>query len=194
MINLLDGDAQKLYRAARLNLKLRTYFTFMLIALVLVVGVFAVGLYLTMSERELAKAEGEANAQLVQQYTVEKQQAETFTNNLKIAKAILAQEILYSDLIVKIAQALPANSILSSLSLDQTALTKPITLTARVVNQNDAVVLKNALEASTLFENVNINSVAVMDVSQEKNTMLRNHPVVVVLSLKMSSQSGSTAQ
>ena len=185
MINLLDTETQRHYRAARLNLKLRGYLTLLLITLVLIVALFGFGVFLTRSERAIAERELAQGEQSVARYASVKKEAEDFSANLKIAKAILSQEVLYSDMMVQIARTLPSSAVLSSLVLDQATLQKPITLAARVKTKEDSVILKNTLEDSPLFERVNLNSINEQPVFPGTKGIPRTYPVVVTLSMNV---------
>ena len=185
MINLLDADTLKHYRAARLNMKLRGYFVLLLVTLVIILAMFAAGVYLTRSERVAAESELQAGKSSVAQYDGVRKEAEAFTSNLRTAKSILSQEVLYSDMMVRIAKTLPDSAVLSSLALDQTTLTKPITLSGRVRTKDDAVTLKNTLEASPMFESVNINTINEETVTESTKGIARTYPVTVILSMNV---------
>lgn len=190
MINLLPADIQKSHRAARLNLKLRSYIGILSFTLLGIAGIYGGGYYLTLQERSAAEALLQQHKQETAQYQKLRDEAQTFADNLKIAKTILSKETHYSDLIVQIAQTLPQSAILTSLSLDaSTFQSKPLALSGRVKTETDALTLKNALEASPLFENVSLTSVAITDTDGETNPLLREYPVNVSLSAKVSGQS-----
>lgn len=183
MINLLSNDTQRQHRAARMNLKLRGYLVLLLATLIGVVVIFGGGYFLTLNERAVAKDQVAQNDQLTAQYAPVRERANTFASNLTIAKAILSQEVLYSDMISKIAATLPSSAILSSLALDQETFTEPVTFTARVVTKSDAIILKTTLENSPLFEDVNINSINEEEiVNTETNQTKISHPVIVTIS------------
>lgn len=183
MINLLDTETQRHYRAARLNLKLRGYLTLLLATLVAIVLLFGFGVYLTRAERAVADQELAEGERSVARYASVRKEAENFSDNLKIAKSILGQEVLYSDMIIQIARTLPNSAVLSSLALDQATLQKPITLAARVKTKEDAVTLKNTLEDSPLFEKVNLNSINEQPVQPTTKGIARIYPVTVTLSM-----------
>jgi len=185
MINLLDSETQRHYRAARLNLRLRGYFSLLLVTIVIIVGLFASGVYVTRSERTVAESELASGQASVKAYDDVKKQAEDFSANLKIAKSILSQEVLYSDMIVQIAKTLPSSAVLSSLALDQTTLSKPITMAGLVKTKADAVTLKNTLEASPLFESVNINNITEEELGDNPPAIKRQFPVSVTLSMNV---------
>lgn len=184
MINLLDTDSQAQYRAARMNVQLRRYLVIFMITLAAIAGLFATGALLTWSQRAAAEQEQQSAEASVASYSATRKEAIEFANNLTIAKAILSQEVLYSDMIVQITKTLPSSAVLSSLGLDTTTLTKPITMNARVKTKNDAVTLKNTLEASPLFEDVNINNILQEEIAATSSPISRAYPVSVTLTLK----------
>lgn len=184
MINLLNTETQRQYRAARLNIRLRSYLILLSVAFISVIAVFGGGLYLTLTDRSHAAAEKSAKESQLAQYHDIKQEAETFTTNLKTAKAILNQEVLYSDMIVSIANALPPDAVLSSLTLDTTTIAQPMALSARVATKDDSIRLKTSLETSPLFENVNINNIIVETISNTETSVIKRElPVVVTISV-----------
>jgi Tfp pilus assembly protein PilN len=189
MINLLSVESQNYYRAARLNLKLRNYIFILLGVLLLVMGIFGAGYYLTAQERSVAEQELNRHQQETLSYQGVRNEAKSFADNLKIAKTILSQETLYSDLITKIAQTLPADAVLTSLILDETSFQKPIAFSARVKTKADALVLKSTLEASPLFQDVSLSNVTDESVigggGPTDNPIIRKFPVTVTFSAKI---------
>lgn len=186
MINLLDAESLKRYRAARLNVRLRKYVILLLTTLLIVVVSFAGGVFISLGERSAAEADIAANQQALTQFADTKKEAENFSENLKIAKSILNQEVLYSDMIVQIARTLPNTAILSSLSLDQETLKKPLVLVGRVSTKDDAIILKNTLETSPLFESVNLNSINEQPITKTSSETVKKYPVIVTLSMNAS--------
>ena len=190
MINLLAPESQKRFRAARLNLKLRSYIFILLATLLGVVGIFGAGYYLTLSERAIAERKLQDYQQQTASYQGVRNEAKAFADNLKIAKSILSQEIVYSDLVTQIAQTLPSSAVLTALNVDATTIAKPMVLSGRVKTKNDALVLKSTLEASPLFENVSINNVTDApefdNPSSTQNRIIRSFPVTVTVSVTLS--------
>ena len=189
MINLLPTETQALNRAARLNLKLRNYIFILFGVLLVVLAIFGLGFYSTMQTRSNAEAELQTNQQETVAYQKVRNEAKSFADNLKIAKSILSQETLYSDLIAQIAQTLPSSAVLSSLTLDSASTQKPMLMTARVKTKSDALVLKNTLESSPLFEDVNLVSVTdppAANGTAPTNRIVHDFPVIVTLNAKMS--------
>lgn len=184
VINLLSSDTQKQLRAAHLNLRLRNYTLLLSAALIGVAAIFGGGYFLTLNDRKLAEEQLRSNEQRTAEYAHVRQQAEEYAADLKIAKSILSQEVLYSDMIIAIAKTLPENSVLEALTLDRQTLQKPVALSARVKNENSPIDLKLALERSPIFEDVSINNVTTENVSpEEKNQTKKALPVTVQLTV-----------
>lgn len=184
MINLLSPSSQQQHRAARLNLRLRSYLVAFSFVFVSVAAIFGGGLYLTLRERNIAEAQYEERENSVANYKNTRDQADEFTANLKTAKAILSHEVRYSDMITQIARELPSDAVLTTLTLDKETLSKPVTFSARVKTKDGAINLKSTLEKSTLFENVNINNIIEEKVeSSETNPIRRQYPVSVTISI-----------
>lgn len=187
MINLLSPGSQKQYRAARLNLRLRNYLIVFSCVTLAIAGTFGAGVYLTTQERTAAEKQYQEREQSLAAYSSVKSEAESFADNLKTAKSILSQEVRYSDMVTRIASTLPPDAVLGSLTLDQATISKPVAFNARVKTKDGAISLKTTLEASPLFENVNINNIIEEKIeSTEKNTIKRDFPVVVTISLTFS--------
>lgn len=190
MINLLPLEMQRGNRAARLNLKLRSYIFILLATLIAVLGIYGAGYYLTLQNRSTAEAQLQQHEQETARFADVRKEAKTFADNLKIAKSILSQETLYSDLIVRIAQVLPHNAVLTTLTLDPTSFgPKPITISGRVKTETDALIVKSSLEASSLFEDVRLTNVT----SDGTASSAGDFPVAVTLSAKLSKQPTSGA-
>lgn len=195
MINLLPTETQALNRAAHLNLKLRNYIFILFGVLLIVLTIFGSGFYSTMQSRSAAESELQTNQQETIAYQKVRNEAKSFADNLKIAKSILSQETLYSDLIAQIAQTLPSSAVLSSLTLDSASAQKPMLMTARVKTKSDALTLKNTLESSPLFEDVNLVSVTDPPAASgtgANNRIVRDFSVIVTLNAKMSKQTAGS--
>ena len=190
MINLLSSESQKRYRAARLNLKLRTYIFILLLTLVGVAGIFGGGYYLTLNERSIAEQELQRHLDETKQYQGARDEAKSFSDNLRTAKSILLQEVVYSELITQIAQTLPPTAVLTALNLDAISIDEPMTLSGRVKTKNDVLVLKSTLENSPLFEDVNINNITEAPGTDSpvtsENRIIRSFPVTVTITVTLS--------
>lgn len=158
MINLLGTDNLKQLRAARINVILRGYIILTGIVILSVLGAFGIGYYLLIRDVQLAEASSARYNAEKAQYTETLKKGKAFTQNLATAKEILSSETLFSELTFKIAETLPPDTVLRSLSLSQETLTEPILLDIGTTSYDNAVRAKETFESSPFFENVSLNS------------------------------------
>lgn len=162
MINLLSPESKRSIRAARLNVLLRTYFVLTLFVLAGMAAIYGVGFYLVANEKAIAEKEKLAGEAQLAQYAGATKQSATYKANLAVVKQILTNEIVYSEFLTNTAAALPANTILSNLTLS--TLVKPGTksgttnLEARAKSYDDVLKLKEYLDKSGIFSDISIIS------------------------------------
>lgn len=159
MINLLPPEEKRQLRAARTNSLLLRYNIF-LVGAVVFMGL-AVGItYVFLST---AKANAEAiiseNKTKVADFATVQAEADVFRTNLSIAKQILDNEVIYTDVMLAIAALLPSGTALDKLSLDSQTFGTPTTLSARTTNYEAALRLKDAFQNSPLFTDVHFQSI-----------------------------------
>lgn len=186
MINLLAPEMKRQIRAARINVVLLNYCVILSLTAVAVVGIFGAGTWVTMQERaeaETRKAQAEQDAG---QFAKTKQEAESFANDLKQAKTILASEVSFYDLITRIAAIVPEGVILSNFSLGTNVLATPITINAKARSYEDAVKLKNSLADSPIFDVVNLSNASQEQTNAAQNPVGARYPVSVTLSATFS--------
>lgn len=159
MINLLPDEQKRDIRAGRANILLVRYNFLLLIAAGFLI-VASIGVYTLLS---MTKANSEAtmteNAARVAEFNTVQKEAATFRTNLSTAKQILDKDVAYSQTIINIAQVMPPGTILSDLSLDVKTYGTPTTLSARAKTYDDAIRLKETLQLSGLFTDVNFKSI-----------------------------------
>jgi Tfp pilus assembly protein PilN len=191
MINLLPPLTKQEIRAARVNVLLVRYVVLLTAATVFVLGALGTGFYITWNDKNAALAREQQANNSASTYAKVKQDSESFAKDLSTAKTILSGEVSYSQLLIDIANVLPAGTIVDNLSLASNSFGTPVTLTARTklgpdaANRDiNALNLKKALEASSLFENVSINSTTL---TENPGTPLEvKYPLTVVLSTTLS--------
>lgn len=142
MINLLPPELKQTYRYARRNRQLLKW-----------IGIFATGilgaviltgggyLYLHQSVRNYTAQIASSNAQLQSQNlpAVQKQVTD-ISNNLKLVVQVLSKEILFSELLGRLASVTPPNVILTNLSISQAQ--GAIDITAQTANYAAATQLQ----------------------------------------------------
>lgn len=180
MINLLPPETKRQIRAARTNVVLYRYCLLIFFTAILLGGVFTVGFLADMNDRKMAeglKAESEMAAQ---PYAKTKTAAENFAKDLTAARAILSNNSSFSKLILDIAAAVPAGVVLNNLTLTTTGKADtPIDISGRAKSNQAAVALKNSLEASPVFEKVNIVNISQAEITPQSTDLVRNYPFAV---------------
>jgi Tfp pilus assembly protein PilN len=185
MINLLPPETKRQIRAARMNVTLYRY-CMLLVATALFLGfVFAVGFWANMNEKQLADNAKQESQSAATEYAKTKAAAEEFAKNLATAKTILGSDTSFSDLILNIAAVVPAGVILNNLTLGSTLpnakADAPIDISGRAMSYERAVNLKNSLENSPIFENVNIANISQGDTSATSSALAQKYPFTVSL-------------
>lgn len=159
MINLMPPKMKKEIVAGQTNVILWRYCVMSLVLagllLLMIGGVF----FLMTSSKMTAKNDIAAGNRRIDENKETQEKYDSFSKNLAIAKYILGRDVKYSTLAIKIAQALPSNIILDTLSLDSKSFDKPIVLSAAGKSHIDAVRLKDSFEKAKFFKDVNIASV-----------------------------------
>jgi Tfp pilus assembly protein PilN len=185
MINLLPPETKRQIRAARMNVTLYKYCLLIIATAALLGGVFAVGFLADLNDRRSAetyKTESEAAAA---PYAKTKAQAEDFAKDLATGRTILTSNVSFSKLVLDIAAVVPSGVILNNLSLGTTAKADtPIDISARTSSYDGAVALKNSLEASPIFEQVNIINISQADLSAQVSELVRKYPFAVSIKAK----------
>lgn len=179
MINLLPDDHKQQIRAGRTNVLLVRYIA-MLSTAIIVLGGLVVGAYLVLNvTRESAQAKVDDNDRQVADYIAIRNEAEQFRSDLATAKTILDNEIAYSKLIYRIADALPSGTALDSLELDSAKLGSNATMSASAIDYAAAVKLKEAfIEDENLFTNVSFETI-----SNQSDSGGDRYPIKVSLSV-----------
>lgn len=159
MINLLPPTARKELVASRTNTLLLRY-VFLLLSLVglLIVEMAVVFVFLSTS-----KASNQAtiteNASKTAAYASTSQQADAFKSNLAVAKVILSKQVPYTKILQVLSDAMPPGTIIDKISIDPSTFGAPTTLSIRAKNYDDAIALRNNLNKSTAFSDVNFQSI-----------------------------------
>ena len=160
MINLLAPDDRRQLAAARTNTLLRRYvFLLGLVLAVLMMEIAGVYVFLGVDKarNEAAIIESESKTT---EYAQIRQDASSFRSNLATAKYILDKQVDYTSLIVGVANALPNDAVIDSLSLNPETFGTPSTLTIHTSSYGLAIDVKSRLQKSPLFSDVSFQSVA----------------------------------
>ncbi len=188
MINLLDPKELKQIRAARLNVRLRRYLTSTILTLGVITGIYIVGYKLAESEYFIAQTNNQESQKQLANYELVTKEAGIYRSNLDVAKKILGNEISFSTFMTDLAKLLPPNVVIANLTLttQRTSLVngKDTTqLHARAKSYADVLALKTALEKSTMFSDVRIESTNTASVTQSLAGVGSAYPVQVTYSV-----------
>jgi Tfp pilus assembly protein PilN len=160
MINLLPFEEKRQLRAARGNTLLIRY-NFFLLGVVAFLGLAIGFTYVYLSNtKTAAKNTTSENAAKVSDYASIEAQAQQFRDNLSTAKTILGNEVVYTKVIIEIAQLLPPGVVLDSLNLDAKTFGTQTTLAAKAKDYPSALALKESFQKSPLFTNVHFLSIS----------------------------------
>lgn len=158
MINLLPPLLKKDINAGRVNVIL-VRFIWLLILSFAIVGAFVVFTTLVLQGiKASAESQIADNAQKAGSYTPVQLRAATFQANLATAKSILSKQTNYSTIILEISAHIPNGVVLESLSLDAKTFGTPIEIRAKARSRDAANALKDSLESSKIFKDVQFRS------------------------------------
>lgn len=185
MINLLDPKELKQIRAARLNVRLRRYLMSTILTLGVITGIYIVGYKLAESEYSIAQTNNQESQKQLANYELVTKEAGIYRSNLDVAKKILGNEISFSTFMTDLAKLLPPNVVIANLTLttQRTALVNgknTTQLRARAKSYADVLALKTALEKSTMFSDVRIESTNTSGVTKSLAGVESAYPVQVI--------------
>lgn len=194
MINILNPDQKRQIRAARVNVLLVRY-AVMLISLAILIGaIYGIGFWVVGNEKKAVEGKLASQSAESKAYEAVEKEAETFRQNLNIAKTILDKEISYSTFLTTLASDLPTGAVLVNLSIggpasNAAAAQAGLTLDTRANSYVKVLELKNSLEQSELFENVSIVSASRPDDITNLTGLEARYPYEASFNVKLSVKS-----
>jgi hypothetical protein len=165
-----------------------------LVSLAVLIGlIYGIGFWIVGMEKQAVDEKLQSLSEQSKAYNTVEKEAESFRDNLKIAKAILGKEISYSDFLITLAGDLPSGAIVTNLSLGGTtpAASKGMTLDARAISYAKVLELKAKLEESSLFENVSITSATRPDDLAGLSGLTARYPYEVSYNVQLSKQTAT---
>lgn len=159
MINLLPPAYKKELRAARVNVTLRRYIIFQVIAVAVLAVIVTATFFLISMIKTNAEAEIASNEARAISYQKVEADAKQFQNNLVTAKAILDNEVRYTAVLLAISKNIPSGVVMSDLTLDAKTFGQPTSLSAQAKSYEDVLRLKKNFEESTIFTDVHLETV-----------------------------------
>ena len=188
MINIINPEQKRLIKMARINVVLVRY-AVMLVSLALLIAlIYGIGFWLVESEKNAISVKLASQSEQSKAYAAVEKEAESFRNNLRIAKSILDKETSYSTFLTTLAKDLPSGAVIVNLSLSgNVAAQKGLTVDARTTSYVKVLELKQRLEDSELFENVSLVNVSRPDDIGQLRDLEAKYPYEVSYSVKLSS-------
>lgn len=179
MINLLPDDRKDSIKAARANVLLLRYMAIIGFAFAFIGGAVYISYSLLQSTMASAEQLVESNDIKADIYSETRQEVEELSSKLNDAKAILDQEIRYSQVLVKIGQLTPAGAVLGDLTLDSASFSgTPLEITAYAKSNTEASLLQSQFQSSPMF-----NSVVLKGTEGDKG--IDGYPVLVTLTVTL---------
>jgi len=160
MINLMSREGIKELQAARDNTLLSRYNTALFIAIGIIVASVAFGyVALSLQEdnyRDIVVAQAPEKAK----YEDDLAAAKAYSEDLKTAKTILKNEVMFSDVLIQIAKILPGDATLSTISITSATITQPLELSITTSSYDAAVNAKDRVQKSEYFKGAKLLTVS----------------------------------
>lgn len=159
MINLLPPKRLINMRIARTNTVLRRYIELVLVGIcVLVAALFAARYFLTNHQRSVQTTldESQKKVAALQQTQTDAEQLSVTINTIA---GLLARNISFSDMLVKIGATMPTGTVLTGMQFSTEDTNAPFIVSADIESEERAAVLRNNLVSSDLFTDASIKSI-----------------------------------
>lgn len=179
MINLLSGERKDEIRAARTNVILLRYMSVVALAFLFITAALYVSHIVLTSTKTSAEAIIMNNDVKADVYSETKQQVDTLTTQLSEARAISEQEVLYSQLLVRLGEIMPAGTVLGDTTFNTASFNgTPVDLVAYAKTTNEVTLIQSQFQASGMFSQVSLKGT-------EADKGIPGYPVSVSLSVVM---------
>ncbi len=159
MINLLPPDDRKQLAAARTNSLLIRYVFLLGVFFVILLLEIAFTYVLLDNDQVRYQATIDENNTKNVAYLPVKRNEEQFRSNLATAKVILSQQIPYTDIIIKIAQALPTGVTIDHLTLDPTTFGQETQVSVKAASYGELIATKTKLQNSNVVSDVQFQDI-----------------------------------
>jgi len=164
MINLLPDDYKKQLRAARANVTIARYTGVIVLAFGFLVLVLF-GSYLLLSQTKAsADLLIESNSTDASEFADTQQQITALSANLAGAQTLLDAQTSYATVFRSIGEQKPDGTIIQSIELTpETFGGAPVTLQVYATSTEETVRLRENLQSSPMFANINVASISEND-------------------------------
>lgn len=164
MINLLPGETKQQLRAARTNVILIRYMGVIVIAFgFLVLTLF--GSYLLLAQTKAgAELIVESNNTDASEYAETQQQITALSSNLSKARVLLDGHISYARVLRALGESMPTGTVIEAIELTPETFTgTTVTLKVYATSTQATVQLRENLQSSATFDNINLASIEEID-------------------------------
>lgn len=181
MINLLPPDVKQSYHYARRNVRLVRWafaigFAFVGLIILSIGGLWY--LKQTTNEYNQQVAIAEANLEQQDQAAVEKQ-VQDISGSLKLAVQVLSKQVVFSELLKRLAVVTPNNATLSNLTISQ--VQGAVDISANTTDYNAATQLQVNLAdpANRIFSKADIVNISCVTPTAGTESLLSRYPCTV---------------
>lgn len=182
MINLLPDDYKSEIRAGRLNVIFVNYLIMTVLAGAFMAALMGLAFVTLSAGRQDAQNRVAENDSEISQYASVKSAADAYRADLATAKQILGNSTNYSDIVFKIADAIPSGVVITNLSLDAKTLGTPTTLNILARDKTAVLDLKTSMQQKTdIFTDVSFQQVTVRSDATEDSPYQYSATVNVTL-------------
>jgi Tfp pilus assembly protein PilN len=177
MINLLPDETKRQLHAARTNVILVRYTGVILIAFLFLVFIIVGSSLLLAQSKASADLLVESNSADASIYGETQQTITELSSNLSGARALLDSRISYASFLRSLGSQMPAGTVIEAIELTPQSFTgSPVTLKVFAESAEATVALREQLQSSAQFSNINLTSIS-------ENGGIENYPVTASLSL-----------
>jgi Tfp pilus assembly protein PilN len=183
VINLLPPEIKESYHYARRNRSLLRWVSVIVTSLAVAAALIGGGyLYLNQQINTNQKIIDTTTHQLQKQnLTSVQRQVTEISSNLKLAVQVLSKEILFSELLKRLASVTPSNTILTNLAITQTQ--GGVDVTAQTANYDAATQLQINLAdpKNQIFSKADIVSISCTSGGAGGNALAAQYPCTATL-------------
>lgn len=151
MINILPDEIKSQKKAARINGQLLNYITILLFSL----GFLAIACGTTYYILKNIEIKSQEIIKLENEYSRAMSKVSDINNSLDNVQIIMNSDILYSNILLAIGKAIPTQSIIKSLSINEKDLDSPVTI--KILSKSSDIVSQLGNNFSNpIFSNYNL--------------------------------------
>lgn len=167
MINLLPPKRLINMRIARSNTILRRYLELALISVVIVAAAITGAYYILHNQQQDIQKTVSINQEKVKKLEPVQKEAEQLSATINTIAGLMSKNVKFSDMLTQIGGIMPPGSSLTGLQFSLEDTSSPLIVSAQVVSEERAAVLRNNLANSALFKDAKI--VTITEIKKEES-------------------------